>query len=108
MQVSINEIYKLNFPRDLWNDRIAYLNKISAPKYAWIKEINGKKVKIKSKTKLVTEFYVAFLVKDYNSSFYVSKEYLLDCGANSCNCDSFNLFWMGCKCGAFQQEKELS
>lgn len=109
MQIAINGIYKLNFPRELWNDKIGYVNKIAAPKYNWIKEINGKKVKIKSRTKLVTDFYIATLIKDFNSSFYVSQTNLLDCGLATikCNCESYNLFWMGCKCGAFQHEKEL-
>ena len=109
MQIVINSIYLLDIPRDLWNDRIAYVNKINSPRFTWWKEINGKKVKVKSNTHLVSEFYVTTLLKDFNQPFYTPKKCLADCQLKliKCECDSFKLFWCVCTCGAFRQEQDL-
>lgn len=108
MQIAINGIYTLDIPRDLWNDRIAYVNKIHSPRFTWWKEINGKKVKVKSNTHLVSEFYIATLLKDFIQPFYTPKKCL---STNQlkiiCECDSYKLFWCGCTCGAFQHEQDL-
>ena len=109
MQIAINGIYQLDIPRELWNDKIAYVNKLTSPRFTWWKEINGRKVKVKSNTHLVTEFYITILLKDFNQPFYTPKKALIICQPKiiKCDCDSFKLFWCGCCCGAFKQEQEL-
>jgi len=110
MQIAINGIYQLAIPRNIWNDKISYVSKITAPKFVWWKEINNKKIKVKSATHLVTEFYIVNLVKDFNQPFYVAKNYLTkwEPKLKQCDCDSYILLWRGCVCGAFKQEQELN
>jgi len=109
MQIAINGIYQLDIPRDMWNDKIAYVAKIAAPRFTWWKEITGKKIKVKSNTHLVSEFYIVTLIKEFIQPFYSPKKCLIEISKNiKCDCDSYKLFWCGCKCGAFLKEQDLS
>ena len=109
MEIAINGIYQLVIPRDIMNDRITYVTPAIAPKYTWWKELNGKHIKIKASTMLITEYYSVVLVKDYNHPFYISKKFIESAPQPlKCACESRNLFWWGCLCGAFKREQELA
>jgi len=109
MEIAIDGIYQLVIPRDILNDKITYVTPAMAPKYTWWKELNGKHVKVKAATRLVTDFYSVVLVKDYSHPFYVSKKFITESALQplKCACESFYLFWRGCLCGAFKREQEL-
>lgn len=109
MVIEVNGIYTLEIPRADLNDKISYTISNISPKYRWWKEINGKKVKVKAVTRLVSDYYNVVLIRDYNQPFYVPRKYLAVCDLKNqkCSCDSYNLFWWGCLCGAFKLEQEL-
>lgn len=110
MEITVNNIYLLDIPRSLLNDKISYTNSVVSPMYVWLKQVHGKKVKVKATTKLVTDFYSVILLKGFSQPFYVSKKCLAECKLESikCTCGSFDLFWLGCQCGAFKRERELA
>jgi len=107
MEVKVGNEYLLSVPKDLNDDPIDYLGKISAPRYVKWGEIVGKRVKVKTVLKSLSNYYEVFLTHDVNHIFYVPKKMLSNIPRLPirCDCTSRQLFLGGCGCGAFKKEQ---
>lgn len=107
MDIQIGTEYLLNVSKDVEGENIDYLNsKVISPRYTKWGEISGKRVKVKNKIKILTDYFEATLSNDVNHVFYVTRK-MLACIpklAMKCKCTTKQLFMAGCKCGAFKFE----
>lgn len=106
MDIRVGDEYLLNIPKNMHDQKIDYLGKVTSPRYINWGEISGKRVKIKGSTKILVDYFEASLLQDSSSSFYITKKMLsiiprLD---TTCKCSVKKLFSAGCGCGAFNWE----
>jgi len=108
MRVEVGKEYLLTIPADSYNDDISYHGQGTAHKYQKLKEIDGKRVKVKGNLRLYSDNLIVELSQDVNTPFYIPKTFIADIPrlADRCNCTIQQLFMAGCACGAFKREKK--
>lgn len=108
-QIQIGVIHKLNIPLDVHENSIDWINQRSKKFFSVLKEIDGKRVMVKTRTRTDLSKYIVSLVDLPQDTFHVLKKYLeIDApeAPVPCSCLLNILVNRGCQCGAFQKEKE--
>lgn len=107
--IQIGGSYKLDIAIDVHDSSIEWVNQRSKKFFILLREIDGKKIIVRSKIRSDPGRYIVSLIDLPQDSFYITKKYIILCQAESsvpCDCDLYLLVNKGCQCGAFQKEKE--
>jgi len=110
-QIQIGGLHKLDIPADVFENAIDWINQRSRKFFTSLKEIDGKKVIVRTRTRTDLSRYIVSLVDLPLDTFYISKKYLIlekPPDPIPCECELHVLVNRGCQCGAFQKEKEIS
>ena len=100
--------YRLDVSRDLRDEPIAWINNSSKRLYSTWDEIDGKIVRVKGVTRVMSTFYIVALLERSKDPFYTSKKLLMELTRRlpiPCICDLSFLLHSGCQCGAFKKEQ---
>lgn len=109
-QIQIGGLYKLDIPVDEYDNAINWINRRSRKLFANLKELDGKKVIVRTRTRTDSSVYIVTLLNFPLDTFYTSKKYLViekPPDPIPCSCDLHILVNRGCQCGAFKKEKEI-
>ena len=107
-EIHIGGIHKLNVAEDAQDNPILWINQRSKKFFSTLRELDGKKVLVRTRTRAIADQYIVSLVDMPQDTFYISKKYLVtDSGPEPipCECELNILVNRGCQCGAFQKEK---
>jgi hypothetical protein len=112
MVIKAGHEYLLTIDKSIHKDPIVWVNPNRVTfQYSTWGEIDKKIVKVKSKTRILTTYYIVSLVDLPEEFFYVPKNFLDEIKVQNtvkCTCEIYLLMNRGCQCGAFQKEKNLS
>jgi hypothetical protein len=103
--------YILDIEKELLPDPIVWVKSKLKPKYVSWEDINGKIVKVKSRTRILSVYYIVILDDIPEDPFYVSKKFLKEITFQNtvkCVCEIRALMNCGCQCGAFQKENSIN
>lgn len=107
-QIQIGGIHKLNIEEDVLEDPIYWNNQRSKKYFSTLKEIDGQKVLVRTRSVVDSNLFIVSLVDMPQDTFYISKKHLTIESPEEdipCECELSVIMSRGCTCGAFQKEK---
>jgi len=109
--VRIGATHKLDVSTEAHENVIDWVNQRSKKFFSLLKEIDGKKVLVRNRSRADLDRYIVSLIDMPQDTFYIEKKFLhliVDDDAIPCSCDLNILVNRGCQCGAFQKENQRS
>jgi hypothetical protein len=100
--------YRLDIKQDMRNESITWVNNSSKKLYLTWGEIDGRIVKVKTTTMILSTFYIVALLEKMKDPFYTSGKMLMELTRRlpiPCTCELEALLNSGCRCGAFKKEQ---
>lgn len=107
-QIHTGGSYRLDIPTDVHDNAIEWVNQRSRKFFLLLREIDGKKIVVRSKIRSDPSRCIVSLIDLPQDTFNLSKKYIIienTVDSIPCTCDLYVLVNKGCRCGAFQKEK---
>ena len=109
--IRVGHDYRLDIDNELWDLPTPWGNKSSKLKrFKTWNQLDGKIVRVKSKTKIIAEYSHVFLLENPEEIFQIPNKCLLEVTRRlpiMCSCKMRTLLITGCKCGAFRKEQSI-
>ena len=104
----IGNDYRLDVKSDLYDEAIPWVNNSSRKLFQSWREIEGRIVRVKAETHVMTTFYIVALLEYPKDSFYTPRKMLMEITRRlplPCGCPLTILLNRGCQCGVFKKEQ---
>ena len=106
MYPQIGKDYRLTVPIDQLDEPITWARASQSPYKFW-RDVSGKVVRVRSSTRILTNYFLVNLIDLPAEKFYIPKGYLEEIivpNLVKCTCHIWTLMNRGCQCGAFEKE----